>query len=105
MAPGRGSWADRAGSLGAVRGAAGAGFAGLPGAGARRAGGGDWGGGGAAGASVLPLAATGGKVKWCEPWAQLLRPLPAPTCCLSRCRVFAQVSGIQGLGCAEHKIG
>lgn len=29
----------------------------------------------------------------------------APTCCLSRCRIFAQVRGIQGLGCAEHKIG
>ncbi|XP_051063085.1 leukocyte-associated immunoglobulin-like receptor 1 [Phodopus roborovskii] len=60
MTPGRGSWADPAGSLGAVRGAGGAGFAGLPGAGARRAGGGDWGGGGAPGSSVLPLAATGG---------------------------------------------
>lgn len=73
MAPGRGSGADRAGNLGAVRGAGGAGFAGLPGAGARRAGDGDWGGGGEAAPQCCHWRPPEAMRR--EQWAPLLRPL------------------------------
>lgn len=102
MAPGRGSGADRAGSLGAVRGAGGAGFAGLPGAGARRAGGGDWGGGGEAAPQCCLWWPPEAMRR--EQWAPLLRPLLGSHLLPEQVRVVFASQWYAGAVLAESKM-